>query len=216
MALISNVVTGGTIASTWGNAVRDATVQVTTSAARPSSPAEGMVIWETDTDAAAVYTGGVWVYVADGRDIEGAWSSWTPTYTNLGAGTGGSQTAKYSRAGRRIHFEVVIDYGTSAPAITGQMRFTLPVAPRALFVCSGMVYAPSVAAGNVYELKGMPGTGSVPSSGSSTVSLHTLRLVPNANNITDIKWVQTDGGVPFTNPGTSDFLVVNGTYEAAS
>lgn len=61
MALISNVVTSGTIAATWGNEVRDATVQVTTSAARPSSPAEGMLIYETDTDRFMFYDGTSWV-----------------------------------------------------------------------------------------------------------------------------------------------------------
>lgn len=216
MALISDVVAGGTVDPSWGNAVRSATVQVTTSGARPASPTEGMVIWETDTKAAAVYTSSAWVYIADGRDTWGAWTSWSPTLTNLGAGTGGTTGAYYARAGRRINFELAITYGTSAPAVTGQMRFTLPVAPRALFVCSGVLYAPSVSAGYLYEMKGMPGTGSAPSSGSSTVSLFTLRLVPNANNITDIKWTSSAAGIPFTSPGSGDVMIINGQYEAAS
>lgn len=64
MALISDVVAGGTIDPTWGNSIRSATVQVTTSGARPSPATEGMLIYETDTDAVVVYTGSAWVEVA--------------------------------------------------------------------------------------------------------------------------------------------------------
>jgi len=65
MALIANQVTGGTIAASWANAVRDQGVQVTTSSARPSSPAEGMVIYETDTDHFMAYDGSSWVRVGN-------------------------------------------------------------------------------------------------------------------------------------------------------
>lgn len=60
MVLIANVTSGDPILPAWGNAVRDATVQVTTSGARPSSPAEGMTIYETDTEELLVYTGAQW------------------------------------------------------------------------------------------------------------------------------------------------------------
>lgn len=66
MALISNVTAGATIDPTWGNAVRDQGVQTTTSGARPATPAEGMVIYETDTDRVMVYDGSAWVRVAAG------------------------------------------------------------------------------------------------------------------------------------------------------
>lgn len=65
MALISNVVTGGTIAASWGNSIRDTTVQVTTSSARPSSPSEGMTIYETDTDRFMTYDGSSWVRIGN-------------------------------------------------------------------------------------------------------------------------------------------------------
>jgi hypothetical protein len=64
LALISDVTAGSTIDPSWGNAVRDATVQVTTSGARPTVPAEGMVIYETDTDRLMAYTGSAWVRVS--------------------------------------------------------------------------------------------------------------------------------------------------------
>lgn len=63
MALISDVVAGATIDPSWGNSIRNQGLQVTTSGARPSSPAEGMVIYETDTDKVMVYDGSAWVRV---------------------------------------------------------------------------------------------------------------------------------------------------------
>jgi len=63
VALISDVVAGGTIDPTWGNSVRSATVQVTTSGARPSPASEGMLIYETDTDRFMVYDATGWVRV---------------------------------------------------------------------------------------------------------------------------------------------------------
>lgn len=65
MALIANQVTGGTIAASWANSIRDTTVQVTTSSARPSSPSEGMTIYETDTDRFMAYDGSSWVRVGN-------------------------------------------------------------------------------------------------------------------------------------------------------
>lgn len=66
MALISDVVANATIDPTWGNSIRDQGVQTTTSGARPSVPAEGMVIYETDTDRLMVYSGTAWVRIAQG------------------------------------------------------------------------------------------------------------------------------------------------------
>ena len=122
MALISNVVTGGTIAATWANAVRDATVQVTTSAARPT-PAEGMVIYETDTELMYAYNGTTWIQVASAvaANTFGAWTTFTAT---LVQGVTPAQTAtyaKFSRIGKTVMGNVHITLsgtGTAATAIT--------------------------------------------------------------------------------------------------
>ena len=66
MALISDVVANTTIDPSWGNSIRNATVQVTTSGARPAAPAEGMVIYETDTDRLLAYDGSAWQRVGWG------------------------------------------------------------------------------------------------------------------------------------------------------
>lgn len=81
MALITNVSAGGTIDPAWGNAIRDQGVQVTTSGARPSPAAEGMVIYETDTDLLLAYTGAAWRQIGNAGTANtlGAWSTWTAT-----------------------------------------------------------------------------------------------------------------------------------------
>lgn len=66
MALISNVVANATIDPSWGNSIRDQGVQTTTSGARPGTPAEGMVIYETDTDRLMIYSGTAWVRIGQG------------------------------------------------------------------------------------------------------------------------------------------------------
>ena len=136
MALISNVVTGGTIAATWGNAVRDATVQVTTSAARPGSPAEGMMIYETDTDLLLAYNGSAWVQIGNAAttNVLGASTAWTATlwenenvaatidravYTRIGSTVSGwchitsSATGTANASGIQVRFT-----GLPAPAYT--------------------------------------------------------------------------------------------------
>lgn len=65
MPLISDVVSGGTIDPTWGNAIRSQGVQTTTSGARPSPATEGMLIYETDTDRFMVYDATGWVRVGN-------------------------------------------------------------------------------------------------------------------------------------------------------
>ena len=123
MALISNVVTGGTIAATWGNAVRDATVQVTTSAARPGSPAEGMVIYETDTDLLYTYNGSTWIQIgsAVAANTFGTWTTFTPTLVQSNTPTQTATYAKFSRIGKTVWGSVHITLsgtGTAATAIT--------------------------------------------------------------------------------------------------
>ena len=97
MALIANVTNGTTISTTWGNAIRDQGVQVTTSGARPSSPIEGMCIYETDTDLLLVYNGSAWKQIGNGATSNtfGAWSTWTPQIRQS-ATAGMSTTVSYA------------------------------------------------------------------------------------------------------------------------
>lgn len=56
----------------------------------------------------------------------GAWTSWTPTWTNLSVGNG-TVSALYYRAGRLILWKLKLTFG-STTSVSGAIRFTVPVA----------------------------------------------------------------------------------------
>ena len=77
-------------------------VIVCTSATRPSSPVEGMTIYETDTDQMQVYNGSAWVVIAG----TAAWSTFTPTLT--GATLSSSQCAYRITAAKSMNIRAFI------------------------------------------------------------------------------------------------------------
>jgi hypothetical protein len=125
MALISDVVAGGVIEPSWGNAIRSATVQVTTSGARPSPATEGMLIYETDTDLMLVYSGAAWVQVANSAttNVFGTWTNFTATAVQLTTPTQTLTYARFARIGKLVMGNVYISFsagttGTSGNALT--------------------------------------------------------------------------------------------------
>lgn len=102
-----------------------------TSGTRPSSPSEGMHIYETDTKKTLRYTGSAWEAVASSR------ISYTPsltaTTTNPTLGTGSSRLGYYSYLpGNLIFYTFGILFGTSGSnAGSGQYLIDLPVAASA-------------------------------------------------------------------------------------
>lgn len=100
-----------------------------TSGTRPSSPHEGMTIYETDTDLYKHYSGSAWVTLVQ----PGAWTSFTPEVKGSlsGAPTAtltGSSASRYCRIGRTIHWHGVAQFsGAPSGAIDGAFYFTLPV-----------------------------------------------------------------------------------------
>lgn len=65
-------------------------------------------------------TGSTWV-----------WQNWTPTWTNLTLGNG-TLVAKYSQSGKSVDIFLYLIFGTTT-AITGDVRVSLPVAPRTAY-----------------------------------------------------------------------------------
>jgi hypothetical protein len=115
MTLIPNRTAGTVITSSWGNAIRDATVQVCTSSTRPSSPAAGMVIYETDTNLLLAHNGTAWVIVADGAGTLGQWTTFTAQLQQNSANI--SQTAsncRYAKVGK-----IVTGYATLTATAAG-------------------------------------------------------------------------------------------------
>lgn len=60
--------------------------------------------------------------------IQAAWTSYTPTLTNITLGTGGTVVAAWRQIGKTIEYRIVISLGTGG-AFTGTAQATLPIAP---------------------------------------------------------------------------------------
>lgn len=105
---------------------------VCTSGTRPSSPPEGMFIYETDTDRSAKYTGSAWEYTGSSRVTFGP--TLTATTTNPTLGSGSMQAGHYTiLPGPSVAFTFFIRFGTSgAAAGNGQYLIPLPIAAAAV------------------------------------------------------------------------------------
>lgn len=75
-------------------------------------------------------TGAVQMFV-NGTDQLGAWTSWTPTYTNLTVGNG-THASKYSQIGKTVTARVDFTFGTTSSMGSGIVTFTLPVTAASL------------------------------------------------------------------------------------
>jgi hypothetical protein len=79
----------------------------------------------------ATFNGSVASSAAGGLDnFGGAWTSYTPSTTNITAGTGSSMTARYMRVGKLVFVQIQFILGTGA-SLTGNATFSLPVTARA-------------------------------------------------------------------------------------
>lgn len=102
-------------------------VIVCTSGTRPSSPPEGMHIYQTDTDSEFVYSGSGWVEM--GR--WGAWTAFTPSWTaattnpTLGNGT---MSCAYSVMGKTAFARFKIVWGSTTNSGSGLYGLSLPAA----------------------------------------------------------------------------------------
>jgi len=206
MALISNVVTGGTIAASWGNAVRDATVQVTTSSARPSSPAEGMVIYETDTNRFMVWDGTAWVRFSWSKTSSRTGCSVRKT-TNSGAMTSGSS---YSTS-----FDTE-DYDSDGFITVSSGTITIPTGLGGLYMVSYSAAVDKLASGNAtptlgcsikanlsgtnwgYSGSSAGGNNSVNYSGTIYVSGMTVTIPMSAGDTLTFSTIQVSGVSTYT------------------
>lgn len=94
---------------------------ICTSTTRPSSPFEGMEIYETDTDKNYIYDGTTWRKFGDG----GSWTSYTPSWLQSVAITKTVTIAKYRHIGRSMK-GVVFMTATSAGTASQAIVVTIP------------------------------------------------------------------------------------------
>lgn len=110
---------------------------VCTSSLRPSSPYEGQLIYETDTDKVLAYNGSAWFIVKSSGSSQQSWTAYTPTWTNLTVGNG-TQNHSYYQDGPTVHVRGSLDFG-STTSISGTVTLTLPVVPKSSVLFVGML-----------------------------------------------------------------------------
>lgn len=86
------------------------------------APNEGEIIFESDTSLFKIYSSGGWrpMFSTTG------WTSYSPSWTNLSAGTGASVSYAYTQTGKSVNYRGSITLGTSA-SVSGNISITVPV-----------------------------------------------------------------------------------------
>jgi hypothetical protein len=149
----------------------------------------GDVVTAADTNTYLTHTGG-------------AWTAYTPTFTNLTVGNG-TLDCQWFRSGRFVSFKVKLTFG-STTSVSGDITCSLPVA-----------YADGT------ELECLPAMLFDASAGTrflaqtGAVSTTTFSIRPIAAGGTYASQTVASATIPFTWT-TSDIITVAGSYEAAS
>ena len=131
-----------------------------------------------------------------------AWSTWSPTLTNLTIGGGGAVTARYRMLGKTLDYRFKFVYGVGS-AVGTDPKFTLPAAPHGTYTTLGDVLGRGVLLDS--------GTANRDSvcrldSGSTVIILQITAATGN------------HAGITATSPwtwATGDSLMVAGTIELA-
>lgn len=106
------------------------TIAQVTSVTRPASPVEGQMIYETDTDRFVAYDGAAWQEVLQ----VGAWTTFTPTITQVSARTTSTNSYAYARVGGKcVEFSGAITI-TQAGTAGNKITIGLPVTAAARYV----------------------------------------------------------------------------------
>lgn len=120
---------------------------VCTSTSRPSTPFDGQVIYETDTNVLAVYNGSSWVTVGD-TDFTpfSSWTSYTPSLTasttNPNLGSTGSTSGAYMQIGKMVYGRAKFTFGgTGISAGSGVYYLSLPISSAVAGWTIGVAFA---------------------------------------------------------------------------
>lgn len=186
-------------ASTYFNPLMQQSIVPCTSGTRPSSPPDGMLIWETDTERYVNWNASLSAWVPLGQQIS---TAVTPALTGGGSnptlGSGSTAVARYTLwNGKLCTYWGYIQFGSSGVAAgSGQYFISLPFAVAA---------APAFISGSALVRD---------SSGSDLRNANCYA----AAGATTLSLVATDATVTSTFPWTwaaSDYIHWNLTYETA-
>lgn len=141
------------------------------------------------------------VPVADNLNLlGGAWTSYTPTTTNVTLGNG-TLVAKVKQIGKTVLFEIQLTFG-STTVIAAPPTFTLPAtAARSNWRTRGLAFDSSAGASGYFDVSGVADT-------TGEVIAKTNPTTAGSNIV----------NVSATNPftwATGDVLTISGEYEAA-
>lgn len=167
---------------------------ICTSSTRPAAPFEGQTIYETDTDLSLTWSGSAWVQTGS----LGAWTTWTPTITQVGSVTHSVVYGRYTKIGRTVYANFTTNVTGSGSAGTG-VSISLPVTSAAgspLRLGSGHIYDTSTAT----RYTGM----------CELDSTTAFRIVGDWSS--GNQW----GGIPSVGLASGDQVSASITYEAAS
>lgn len=157
----------------------------------PSSPYEGMLVWETDLNQLIVWNGASWNTVWP-SDADAPWISYTPSWTGLSSLGTSQASGRYQVTGNTVNLIASLSAAGSTSLGTGAISVSLPITSH------------SVGANN-----GWMGTGRyVPAPGSSW---HPLNFwVATAANIGTVFAIrQTD--IAYVSPGTPGYTWAAGS-----
>ena len=131
-----------------------------------------------------------------------AWTSWTPTWTNLTVGNGTYRVAKYKQIGKTVIFAVDFEFGSTSSVSGNPLSLTLPINRLNVYMTGSFN-----AMLNDTGLAAYPGA---INTNSSDASLITIRPVNTAGTYASVAEVTST--VPFT-WASGDRIQVNGIYE---
>lgn len=173
-----------------------------TSSTRPASPSEGMTIYETDTDAYAVYDGSNWVY-------QGLFITYTPALTGLTLGNG-SVAFESARVGSVVFVRGIITFG-STTTITAVSPATIEFSLPSTAAGGNPTAAASISLGEAVD--------------DSLAARVPVRIACQSNTTATIGWFEVQGVVVYSNSisttttpftfATDDTIRFTFMYEAA-
>jgi hypothetical protein len=195
--LMPDVVSGGVIASAWGNQIRDRTIQqfstlTDLTANWPGAPDGAMAVTlDTMTVYQKVTAGWVlWVQT-------GVWTLYTPTDTNITVGNG-SRSARFTQIGKTVHFRWALQFGSTTALPASSASIGLPVEVAAAGITQEALATYLDNGSRTYI-----GRATMAAGGTSGVLIHTESGTGNVGTTAPFTWTNGDN------------IRVSGTYEAA-
>lgn len=171
-----------------------------------TSPHEGDLSYQQDTDTYYRYTGSVWVEVASSvamalATAAGAvWTTWVPTWSGSTTNpvlNNGTMVGRYLQVGKTVSFKINLTMGSTTTYGSGAYGWTLPIAPHSDAAAAAVLV--DVSAASRYTAAAWL------TAGSGVFRLLSAVATGHAG---------VAGTVPFTFANT-DQIIISGTYETA-